>query len=258
MTTTTKGNAMTTTDPGRETLDALNLVTDNDWSASCARLRLVLDAGTDAFDGRETSDDPGSVPAWQVAAADALRDWYRDHMIPLALDAAEERLRMEWRARMTNQRSFGARLPGDDPRDAGGSWVDSLPNAAATMLRALATDALDGIPWAAWLDDVGELAPREGSDDGHEWLFDAFRILPTLRTENPREPAGEWCVYDLAVALAGGDDENGIGPTNDELRRVSAALAGLEYHGIAASRYVGGTSGTLHHLRPAATRIAAD
>lgn len=251
----------TTTDNGRAALAELTLITDNDFAAYCARLRLVIDAGADAFaTGRtdETATLP-DVPAWQALAAQRLRDWYRDHLIPVALDAAESGLRADWRRRMMTLRN-GARdetLPGDtDSRTGfagGNAWDRSLPQAAAAMLREIATGAIDGIPWDAWLDEVADMAPRDGSDDGHAWLFDAFRILPTLRTENPNEPGGEWSAYDLACAAF--DHDGSI--RESEIVRVSAALAGMEYHGITSSRYVGGTSGSLHHLQPPATQIAA-
>jgi hypothetical protein len=249
----------TTTDRGA--LDALNLVTDNDFAAYCARLRLVLDAGADTFaegETQETSSDPGSVPAWQARAATAVRDWYREHLFPVALDAAEARLRADWRGRMTSLR-YGTKdetLPGDDTRrdrtgfTGGNTWEDALPQAAAMMLRQIASDAIDGIPWSAWLDDIADMAPRDRSDDGHAWLFDAFRILPALREDNPNEPGGEWCAADILEATV---NATGADLSMDD---VSAALAGMEYHGITASRYVGGTSGSLHHLLPAATQIA--
>lgn len=64
-------------------------------------------------------------------------------------------------------------------------------------------------------------------------LNESLREL--LRSDNPRETAGEWSVYDLA-------DRCGAAPED-------VALALAEIDGV-TSRYVGGTSSHLYTILP--------
>lgn len=227
---------MTTTDAGRETLRALNLVTDNDWAAYCARLRLVIDArAVDASPGTSLVRD-GEPTTSDVYAAEQLRDWYRETLTPWALDCAE--------ARAESLQRLHARTlidTGNVSRSARGlAFGDSLAGATVQMLRALASDALDGIPWAAWLEDVASVL------DGLEWAPVALRVWDALKSTNPAEPSGEWSAYDLRVRVWGTD---GAAP---DVADVRDALDALAYHDIVGNRYVGGTSGHLYSVLPAA------
>lgn len=210
----------TTDRAGAETLDALNLIVDNDFPAYCARLRLVLHAmGTNG----------AAVPREEKTTAyagNALREWYREEMLAYALQAAEAGAR----------RDHVRAQPLDGPRVA---YVDSLPNAAVQVLHAVAMDALQNVTIAQWAREAEQVL------SGHEWAPTASRIWETLQVTNPNEPAGEWSVFDCVERT---NAYPGAPVTADD---VQAALDGLVYHGIVTARYVGGTSRHLYSLAPA-------
>lgn len=245
---------MPTTDAGRATLEALNLVTDNDWPAYCARLRLVIDCrAADAAPGTTLVRDGEPTPS-DVYAAEQLRDWYRETLIPWALDCAESRAES-----LQRQRAREMIDTGNVSRSARGlAFRDSLAGATVQMLRALASDALDGIPWAAWLEDT------ESVLEGHEWAPVALRLWDTLKSTNPDEPSGEWSPFDLAERVNVAERARVAGRAQagepfDGWQEIGAdaardALEALAYHELVSSRYVGGTSRHLYALLPA-TRL---
>lgn len=214
--------------------ERLELVISNDHALHLERRRRVILAAAGERERARTAEDPMRDPYPRVAVADALRDWIRDDMPGFVIDAAEPRLKMDWRTRRAQQLSAGVNV-----RDAVGwrAWEDSVPNGLAMLCREILGYALAFVDWHEL---AGALLAEDENGVPLEQLARTLAGIRELESSPETDPTGTGTAAPLVAER--------LGLETLELAEHVHYLAEL---GLAGSRFVGGTSGTLVHSLPA-------
>jgi hypothetical protein len=208
----------------------LDMVIANDRAFSDERTRRVVLA----IAGAEEREQSSEVHAGRVCeVADMLRDWLRDDMAPLVVDAGTARLKSDWRLERIHARAAGRE------RERELTYDDSLPNGYQLLCLQLLGHSLSAVDW------IQEAREQLASDRNGTTLEQLGLTLRAIR----------------AAENGPGADPTGTGAAVlevlDHLERISGEqlssedLAGrvheLSYLELASSRFVGGTSGSLIH-----------
>lgn len=200
----------------------VEMVLANDHALYLERQRRCIRAAAASLATSDT--DRGSRAV--TAAADALRDWLRDELLPTVIDSATVSLTMQWQRARADAAAGGANVR---HLDAVGwrSWGDSELHGAQLLAREIISTALDSVDWRAMADAV--------LCDGEPLLLNVAELLAELHElyPNENEPTGEVPAADLCTRLA------------INSATLAERLAVLSRLGLASDRYVGGTSGTL-------------
>lgn len=216
--------------------ERLELVISSDHALYLERRRRVIHAAAAELEraARDAGLTAASEPYPRVAVMDALRDWIRDDVPGFVLDAGEPRLKADWRLEKIRRRDAG-----EPVRDRVGwrAWEDSIPNALSMLCREVLGYALAFVDWRAMA-----MAQLESDANGVtlEQLAQTLAAIRELETGDDADPTGTGIAAPFAAER--------LELSSEELAERVHYLAEL---GLAGSRFVGGTSGTLVHSTPA-------
>jgi hypothetical protein len=216
-----------------ELSEQLGLVISTTHSLYDEQRRIVIRAAA-----AELADPPehGAYPV--VRVADALRDWLRDDAMPMVVDAGTYHLRGEWR----RDRDAAARA-GVNVREhfAWRSWDDSIPDGLQLLAKQLLGYVLSSVDWRA---EALEALGSNVNGVRVEHLAETLAAIMRAERGPHTDPTGTGSAEELVRLELRELTGTEATLTSEELAERVHYLSEL---GLAGSRFVGGSSGTLVH-----------